>query len=100
MKRLARLSIFLIAALACGFPSASTPTPDLFATLAPFTPPTTNPPIPSSESEPTGKIAFVCQIFKVQAANQICLINADGSGFRRLTTDDNRQRYYPSISPD
>ncbi|MBL7942113.1 MAG: PD40 domain-containing protein, partial [Flavobacteriales bacterium] len=48
----------------------------------------------------SGKIVFVCQIFKVQASNQICIIHADGSGFRRLTTDDTRQHYYPSISPD
>jgi TolB protein len=36
----------------------------------------------------------------VQASNQICVINADGTGFRRLTTDDNKQHYYPSFSPD
>lgn len=27
-------------------------------------------------------------------------MNADGSGFRRLTTDDTRQHFYPSLSPD
>jgi TolB protein len=27
-------------------------------------------------------------------------MNADGSGFRRLTTDDSRQHFYPSLSPD
>jgi TolB protein len=90
---------------ACNLPSASTPTPDLFATLSAATPlpadSTLQPNNPlSSTSEPTGKIVFVCQIFKAQASNQICIINADGSGFRRLTTDNNRQHYYPSIAPD
>jgi len=94
------LTFFLVGMLACGIPSASTPTPDLFATLQAATPLTANPPILSSTSEPSGKIAFVCQVYKIQAANQICIINADGSGFRRLTTDENRQHYYPSIAPD
>jgi len=47
-----------------------------------------------------GQIVFTCQIFKTQASNQICIINADGTGFRRLTTDGDRQHYYPSLSPD
>ena len=107
-KRL-RLLPLLISALiflhACNLPSASPPTPDLFATLSALTPPSADSPLDpnnplSSTSEPTGKIAFVCQIFKVQASNQICIINADGTGFRRLTTDNDHQQYYPSISPD
>jgi TolB protein len=48
----------------------------------------------------TGRIVFTCQIFKVQAQNQICIMNADGTGFRRLTTDDSRQHFYPSLGPD
>jgi TolB protein len=36
----------------------------------------------------------------VQASNQICIMNADGSGFRRLTTDNSRQHFYPSLAPD
>jgi TolB protein len=39
-------------------------------------------------------------MFKVQAWNQICIMNADGSGFRRLTTEDNLSHYYASLSPD
>lgn len=90
---------------ACNLPAASTPTPNLFATLSAATPLTVDatlqPSLPiSSTGEPTGKIAFVCQIFKVQASNQICITNADGTGFRRLTTDSTRQHYYPSMSPD
>lgn len=99
--RLASWLTFLFFALACNLPSASTPTPDLFATLAAQTPPIADSATqPAASSEPSGRIVYVCQIFKVQASNQICIINADGSGFRRLTTDDTRQHYYPSMSPD
>ena len=103
--RLAWLLAVLLIMLACNAPSASTPTPNLLATLSAVTAlpadSTLQPDsVPSSISEPTGKIAFVCQIFKVQASNQICIINADGSGFQRLTTDGTRQHYYPSMSPD
>jgi len=108
MKRIRHtflLTLILIVLQACNLPAASTPTPDLIATLSDSTPLPTdlshqpNNPIPAT-GELGGKIAFVCQIFKVQASNQICLINADGTGFRRLTTDNTRQHYYPSISPD
>lgn len=99
------LGILLLLFLsACNLPAASTPPPDLLATLAASTPLGVDaPPTPyptSSNGEPTGKIAFTCQVFKVQASNQICIINADGTGFRRLTTDNTRQHYYPSVAPD
>lgn len=89
---------------ACNLP-ASTPTPDLLATLSASTPISADsnplPTLPvSSTGEPTGKIAYTCQIFKAQASNQICIINADGTGFRRLTVDNTKQHYYPSVSPD
>jgi len=32
--------------------------------------------------------------------DQICIMNADGSGMRRLTTEDNLRHYYPSLAPD
>jgi TolB protein len=121
-KRLIFPPLALILILACNVPSASPTTPpsDLLATLSASTPlpgdpalstPTvsSNIPVPDSTlvvptssrtDPPTGRIAFTCQIYKVQASNQICIINADGSGFRRLTTDGTRQHYYPSISPD
>ncbi|MBK9925656.1 MAG: PD40 domain-containing protein [Anaerolineales bacterium] len=126
----AALILFLIAG--CNMPAASTPTPDLFATLQASTPLTaftpnpletptpapliSNPvdlptataspistdgvPSPTAADGLTGHIVFTCQIFKVQASNQICIMNADGTGFRRLTTDNNRQHFYPSLSPD
>jgi TolB protein len=102
-----RLSGILILALfsACNLPSnASDPAPDLLATLAASTPlAVDSPPTPypvSPDGEPYGKIAFTCQVFRVTATNQICIMNADGSGFRRLTTDNTRQHYYPSVAPD
>ncbi len=68
-------------------PAAVTPVPTLTPSATPL------PPVP-------GRIVFTCQVFKVQAANQVCIMNADGSDFRRLTTDDGRQHFYPSLSPD
>jgi len=105
---------------------ATTPTIDLFATLAasspvpgvPLTPfsPTNYPTVavstyaptpptptktspPSSGPEPAGVIVFTCQVDKVQASDQICVINADGTGFKQLTFDYVRH-FYPSMSPD
>ena len=42
--------------------------------------------ITSTLTGPGGKIVYVCQIFKVQERDQICIINADGSGQRRPDT--------------
>jgi tol-pal system beta propeller repeat protein TolB len=85
-------------------------TTPVFNSFTPVATPTTNPsnpdsaatsvPSPSSSDQPTGHIVFTCQIFKVQAMNQICIMNADGTGYRRLTTEDNIQHVYPSLSPD
>lgn len=110
-KRLAAALVTLATVLACSAPGGSPSTPDLFATLSASTPgpaaPTSAPgvstpvlPTSSQTSQPTGHIVFTCQVYKVQAANQICIMNADGSGFRRLTIDSSRQHYYPSLSPD
>ncbi len=75
---------------AFNFPTPVPPSPTLFA-----------PQLTSSDvNPPAGKIVFTCQLFKVQATNQICIMNADGSGYRRLTTDDSKQHYYPSLAPD
>jgi TolB protein len=117
----------LILILGCGiFTPASSSTPDLFATLQASTPssfsspavtesiatpvfdlPSPNPtfgqaaiPFPSVSDQLTGRIVFTCQLFKVQAMDQICIMNADGSGMRRLTTEDNIRHYYPSLAPN
>ena len=82
-------------------------TTPVFNSITQVPSPTSNPgtsltsiPSPSSADQPTGRIVFTCQIFRVTAANQVCIMNADGSGFRRLTTDDSRQHFYPSLAPD
>jgi hypothetical protein len=85
-------------------------TTPVFNSFTPVATPTNDPsvpdsaatsvPSPSSSDQPTGHIVFTCQIFKVQAMNQVCIMNADGTGFRRLTTEDNIQHVYPSLSPD
>jgi TolB protein len=126
-KRVMTLMMALIFILACNtFSAAPTQTSNLLATLSASTPLSGNPaatpgiaatpnspaffftPLPSSmtvptsssANQPTGHIVFTCQVFKAQASNQICIVNADGTGFRRLTTDDTRQHYYPSLAPD
>ena len=89
---------------ACNMPSKSTP--DLLATLQASTPsagsasaPTT-PAVPGLD-EPTGKLALTCQVVtKNTTYEQICMVNADGSGYRRLTTEDDVRHYYPSLAPD
>jgi dipeptidyl aminopeptidase/acylaminoacyl peptidase len=50
--------------------------------------------------EPTGHNVFTCQLYLYQSSEQICIMNADGSGYRRLTTDNGTRHYYPSLSPD
>lgn len=127
-KQILTLTMSLILMLACNI-GAATPLPEgsgLLATLAASTPltnatpsyfdngtvtatsqfnlptvgPTLSVPTSAQTDPPVGHIVYTCQIFKVQASNQICIMNADGTGFRRLTTDNNRQHYYPSLSPD
>ena len=123
------LLIFALTA-GCNFSAASTPDADLFATLQASTPlalgspqatqpiatpifnfstvtPASTPapgqtsiPSPSSSEQPNGRIVFTCQMFKIQAADQVCIMNADGSGFRRLTNEDNIRHFYPSLSPN
>lgn len=97
----------LIFVLACNLP-ASNPTsePDLLATLQASTPlPATNvnpdiTPVEVTSTEPTGKIALTCQLYKDTSREQICMVNANGSGYRRLTLNDSVRHYYPSVAPD
>lgn len=119
----------LIFLLGCGlFAPASSPAPDLLATLQASTPSSSSSPVttesittpvfdlpspnstsasgqasvrfPSASDGLTGHIVFTCQLLKVQAMDQICIMNADGSGMRRLTTEDNLRHFYPSLAPD
>ncbi|HEY3474467.1 MAG TPA: hypothetical protein VGK56_07630, partial [Anaerolineales bacterium] len=113
--------VFLLLLIGCNRPIASPATPDLFATLQASTPSGfsspavtdsiatplsegstggSTVPFPSTGDELTGHIVFTCQLFKVQAMDQICIMNPDGSGMRRLTTDNNRRHAYASLAPD
>lgn len=86
-------------------PGAATPTlsiltPTLFPTLT-VTPPVILPTVPFlppsfGSDSPSGKIVFTCYI---QQIDQICLMNADGSGRRQLT-DFPATSFYASLSPD
>jgi len=118
------LTTSLLFILACNASAASTPELNLLATLSASTPrsgkptaaavltptsafnfPTSIPstfsaPTSASTMQPKGQIVFTCQIYKTQGVDQICIVNADGTGFRRLTTDDGKKHYYPSLAPD
>ena len=125
------LVTFLVTGLGHLAAPGSTPTIDLFATLAAstpltgFSPPPVQPtstspfdfseppvggtsvppegtavPTVSSQDVPPGHIVFTCQIFKYQSSDQICIMNPDGTGYRRLTTEDGIRHFYPSLSPD
>src|SRR5689334_5819644 len=105
-KRLLFGMALMIFMLACNLVSkAPSPDSNLFATLQASTPLAvfTAAPILSTlpaSNEPTGKIVMTCQIFKEESKEQICIVNADGSGYRRLTTEDNLRHYYASVAPD
>jgi TolB protein len=43
---------------------------------------------------------FTCQIFRDPDRDQICIMNPDGSGYRRLTGDDHALHFYASFAPD
>jgi len=120
------MTLVILLLTGCNMPGASTSTPDLFATLQASTPSGFTPPAitqqittpdfsfstvtatpiqlnsissPSSSDQLTGHIVYTCQISKIQASDQICIMNADGSGFRQLTSG-NVRHHYPSPAPD
>lgn len=68
------------------------PTPGVSATSTSFLPTLT----PSRGAQ----IVYVCQIFKSSETDQICVMNADGSQQRRLTTNDHAKHFYPSFAPE
>lgn len=69
--------------------------------LSPISIPTSGTiPAPSPADGLTGHIVFTCQVFKTQFADQICIMNADGSGYRQLTTKTDVRNFYASLSPD
>lgn len=71
-------------------------------TASPTASPTTNiiTPTPEpTESKLHGIIAFVCEIFLDRNTAQICIMNADGSNYHRLTTGDTTHYKDPRIDP-
>jgi TolB protein len=85
--------------LEAGTGQAETPPPaGLEATPTPDTPDPSE--SPAGGEIPGGKIVFACQIFKTGLRDQICIMNADGSGYRRLSRDDQWDHNFPSLSPD
>jgi TolB protein len=105
-KRILLYIGLMISILSCNLPSgAPSPNSDLYATLQASTPGAGITPgsvplgIPAS-TEPTGRIVMTCQISKEISKEQICMVNADGSGYRRLTNEDDVRHYYSSLAPD
>src|SRR5215211_7504836 len=72
--------------------------PTVTPTLAAATPGNVIPsPVPQSfGSPPKGNIVFTCFVNQI---DQICLMNADGSGRKQLT-DFSATSFYASLSPD
>ena len=83
-------------------PFSDVPTPTFTPTLVP----TADSAVPSTlvpslvpnfgDGSPAGKIVFTCYINQI---DQICIMNADGTGRRQLT-DFPSTAFYPSLSPD
>jgi len=70
--------------------------PDEIPTVTPSPTITPSPTATSAFIAQGGRIVFTCTRGEW---NQICLVNADGSGFRQIT-DDSRNHYYPTFSTD
>jgi len=51
-----------------------------------------------TEGPPQGQIVFTCQVTHDEDANQICVMNSDGSDYRQLTY--NGDNIYASFAPD
>ena len=49
----------------------------------------------STNEEPVGKIVYTCQV----QGEEICIVNADGSGWKRLTNQSSASNY-ASLAPD
>ncbi len=101
------LGASLLALTACALPLSSAIAPSPWPvvvtlpvvttrTLMAMTP--TSTPTPEYPS-PAGKIVYTCQISRDAEHNEICLMNADGSGFRQLTANG-ANNGFASLSPD
>ena len=99
---LAGLLLFAQTPRGANFLAGRTPTASLPAATPTLPPTLTASPtaVPSPTPAPAGKIVLTCQVFGQQNHDQICIMNADGSGYRQLTSDEPSEYYYPSLSPD
>lgn len=113
MRPVLTLLVFSFLLTACNLPATKIPTdPFEIATQIALTgeptraQPTLAPVMEATSTStpdpaiPTGKIVYVCQIFKVKVGDQICIMNADGTEQRRLTAEDYVRHFYPSMAPD
>ncbi len=102
------LAVFILAVIALVVyfdfpPGGRNPSPTAALTLVPPGPspsPIPPTPLPSPTAAPAGKIVLTCQISAQQYHDQICIVNADGSDYHRLTYADGAENYYPSFAPD
>jgi Tol biopolymer transport system component len=104
LKKLALPGLFTVIGLACigGLALTARFIRDIGPTQVTATPPDIDPVITATATEPiavqdqpTGKIVYTCQI----RGDEVCIINADGSGWRQLT-DLPSGSFYASPSPD
>lgn len=51
-------------------------------------------------SAPPGMIVFTCQPTRLSSENQLCLVNADGTGWQQLTDFTSADHFYPSFAAD
>jgi hypothetical protein len=86
-------------ATSTALPIFSTPSLEVPSTSSSATPVELTP-LATATSGSISKIVFTCQIFKDPHHNQICLMNSDGSDWRRLTNDNYSDSYYASLAPD
>lgn len=59
--------------------------------------PATTQPAPG---EPQGQIVYTCQTTLDSLRNQLCIINADGTGQRQLTFDESKDHFFASVAPE
>lgn len=89
----AAFAVRLISNINLDVPDVPTHTPTPPGIDTPITPTETE--AIANEPEPAGKIVYTCNI----EGDEICIINADGSGWRRLT-NTNQANSNASLSPD
>jgi TolB protein len=103
LRRLGIACCILVFAACSSEPPVNPVQTAMSLTLAARPPGTATPlvtPTLDTQGAPTGKIAYVCQISTRSNYNQICLMNADGTNVRLLTSSSDYDNFYPSVSPD